>query len=296
MKDIANQLVLKWARKDPEEPIQPTDDFTRLTLDTIALCTMNYRFNSFYQEGLHPFVEAMMRDLLLASKTSTQTAVIAAVMKWWANPKENNALMRRIGQEIIDDRRANPVEKDDFLNALLYNKDPRTGKSMRDDLIISNMLTFLVAGHETTSGLLSFAVHGLLRNPEAYRKAQEEVDTVIGDAKVEVHHLRKLKYLDAVFKETLRLHATAPALSKMINPEWGVEVAPIFGGKYQVFKSDRILLLLAKAMQDPKVFGDDADQFRPDRMMEGNPEFEKYQQYWKVSSMPMPFIFSSVKC
>ncbi|EXJ74633.1 uncharacterized protein A1O5_02930 [Cladophialophora psammophila CBS 110553] len=59
MKDIANQLILTWARKGPENKILATEDFTRLTLDTIALCTMSYRFNSFYQESMHPFVQAM---------------------------------------------------------------------------------------------------------------------------------------------------------------------------------------------------------------------------------------------
>jgi cytochrome P450/NADPH-cytochrome P450 reductase len=50
MKDIASQLVLKWARYGTSYKIPLTDDFTRLTLDTIALCAMDYRFNSFYTE------------------------------------------------------------------------------------------------------------------------------------------------------------------------------------------------------------------------------------------------------
>ncbi|KAK1019939.1 hypothetical protein LTR54_000583 [Friedmanniomyces endolithicus] len=44
MKDIASQLVLKWARYGSDYVIPTTDDFTRLTLDTLALCAMNYRF------------------------------------------------------------------------------------------------------------------------------------------------------------------------------------------------------------------------------------------------------------
>ena len=52
MHDIASQLILKWARKGPDFRIPVTEDFTRLTLDTIALCAMGYRFNSFYQEDM----------------------------------------------------------------------------------------------------------------------------------------------------------------------------------------------------------------------------------------------------
>lgn len=60
MYDIASQLAMKWARQDPKTPIMVTDDFTRLTLDTIALCSMGSRFNSFYHDEMHPFVEAMI--------------------------------------------------------------------------------------------------------------------------------------------------------------------------------------------------------------------------------------------
>ena len=58
MRDIANQLVLLWARKGPENKILATEDFTKLTLDTIALCTMSFRFNSFYSERHASFRES----------------------------------------------------------------------------------------------------------------------------------------------------------------------------------------------------------------------------------------------
>ena len=63
MIDIAEQLCLKWERLNPDEPIDVTADMTRLTLDTIALCGFSYRFNSFYRDTQHPFVEAMMGAL-----------------------------------------------------------------------------------------------------------------------------------------------------------------------------------------------------------------------------------------
>ena len=63
MIDIAEQLCLKWERLNPDEPIDVTADMTRLTLDTIALCGFSYRFNSFYRDTQHPFIEAMMGAL-----------------------------------------------------------------------------------------------------------------------------------------------------------------------------------------------------------------------------------------
>ena len=63
MIDIADQLMGKWDRLNPGEEIDVPADMTRLTLDTIALCGFGYRFNSFYRETPHPFVQAMVRVL-----------------------------------------------------------------------------------------------------------------------------------------------------------------------------------------------------------------------------------------
>lgn len=59
MHDIASQLVLKWARQGSQKNILATDEFTRLALDTISLCSMGFRFKSYYDEKLHPFIDAM---------------------------------------------------------------------------------------------------------------------------------------------------------------------------------------------------------------------------------------------
>ena len=62
MLDVADQLMDKWARLNPGEAVDVPADMTRLTLDTIALCGFGYRFNSFYRDTPHPFVEAMVRS------------------------------------------------------------------------------------------------------------------------------------------------------------------------------------------------------------------------------------------
>ena len=56
MVDIAHQMFVKWERFGASAVIDVADNMTRLTLDTIALCAFDYRFNSFYQNEMHPFV------------------------------------------------------------------------------------------------------------------------------------------------------------------------------------------------------------------------------------------------
>lgn len=79
MRDAATQLVLKRARMGPGHRIPLTNGFTRLTLDTIALCAMDYRFNSFYQKETYPFVEAMSRTLTAGNGRSSLWDVVWAL-------------------------------------------------------------------------------------------------------------------------------------------------------------------------------------------------------------------------
>jgi cytochrome P450/NADPH-cytochrome P450 reductase len=148
MYDIASQLVLKWARKGVDYKIPVTSDFTRLTLDTIALCAMDFRFNSFYQEELHPFVVAMTNMLASRSNSAQLSGILQRLLMPSYNAQLENDVqyMRSVSNQLVQHRRENPTEKKDLLNAMIYGKDPKTGSTMRDDLIAANMQTFLVAG------------------------------------------------------------------------------------------------------------------------------------------------------
>ena len=123
----------------------------------------------------------------------------------------------------------------------------------------------------------------LLKNPSTYLKAQEEVDQVIGDRSIEVTDLNKLKYLNAVLRETSRLNPTVPVLQKEPNPATANDIVTL-GGKYRLEPSDHIVALLSKAQRDPKVWGNDSDEFEPSRMLDEN--FDKvsaqYPGSWKV--------------
>jgi cytochrome P450/NADPH-cytochrome P450 reductase len=70
MLDIAEQMMVRWERFGPEVEIDVAEDMTRLTLDTIALCAFDVRFNSFYSENHHPFVGAMVGALTEAGLRS----------------------------------------------------------------------------------------------------------------------------------------------------------------------------------------------------------------------------------
>ncbi|KAJ9614968.1 hypothetical protein H2200_001042 [Cladophialophora chaetospira] len=281
MKDIAHQLILSWARKGPENRILATEDFTKLTLDTIALCTMSYRFNSFYSDTMHPFIEAMNFIFKENTAKGSRPAFIQSLMfKTNAQFEDARNVLRDTGNRIIEGRRANPSAKNDVLNTMIYGKDPKTGEVMRDELIVEQMITFLIAGHETTSGMLSFALMQLLRNPDAYLKAQKEVDEVIGERGIVAGDIHKLKYLNAVLRETSRLNPTVPVLQKRAAPNTALAT---LDGRYVVEPTDHVVVLIGQAQRDPKVWGETADDFNPDRMLDENFDMvtAEYPGSWK---------------
>ena len=80
---------------------------------------------------------------------------------------------------IVKERRASGEPGNDLLGHMLVGTD-KQGNTLPDHNIVAQCGTFLIAGHETTSGLLSFAIAYLLKHPEVVARAQEEVDRVLG--------------------------------------------------------------------------------------------------------------------
>ncbi|CAG8961894.1 hypothetical protein HYFRA_00013694 [Hymenoscyphus fraxineus] len=267
MYDLASQMVMKWARFGGDQKIHVVDDFTRLTLDSIALCAMGKRFNSFYHDEMHPFVDAMV-DFLAESGARSGRPAIASYFLRSAEAKYNADIkvLQDTATSLIAARRQHPNDKKDLLNAMLNGRDPKTGEGLTDASICNNMITFLIAGHETTSGLLSFLFYNFLKNPAVYHKAQKEVDDVVGTNPITVDHISKLTFIDACLKETLRTTPTAPAFSVAPRAD-GPDTVFIGGGKYAVKKGQSVLALLSSIQTDPKYYGEDSREFKPERMM-----------------------------
>lgn len=262
MLDIADQMLLRWERFGESAVIDVPDNMTRLTLDTIALCAFDYRFNSFYQNEMHPFVGAMVEALAESGARTKRLSVQNQLMLLTRRQYEENIhFMHKIADELIAQRRKDPAaaSKKDLLNLMLQGRDPVTGEGLSDENIRYQLVTFLIAGHETTSGLLSFTLYELLKNPHLLNRARVEVDEVLGHDLPRFEHLAKLPYLDQVLKETLRIWPTAPAIAMYPYKD------TLLGGKYPFKTDETALVLIPMLHRDPKVWGDNVEKFDPDR-------------------------------
>lgn len=108
---------------------------------------MDTRFNSFYHEEMHPFVDSMV-GLLQESGARARRPAIANYFMRGAQQKYDAdiALLKKVATEVVAERRANPSDKKDLLNAMIKGRDAKTGEGLTDESILNNMITFLIAG------------------------------------------------------------------------------------------------------------------------------------------------------
>ena len=264
MLDIADQLMDKWGRLNPGEEVDVPADMTRLTLDTIALCGFGYRFNSFYRETPHPFVQAMVRTLAESQARARQLPIQTRLkIRAQRQVEDDQAFMNDLVDRLIAERRAqgDAADTTDLLGRMLTGVDRQSGEGLPDANIRAQCITFLIAGHETTSGLLSFALYYLLKDPAVLARARAEVDTVLGDTPAPTfEQVHRLTYVRQVLDEALRLWPTAPGFTRYPYED------TVIGGRYAIPARTGITVLLPALHRDRGVWGPDAAEFNPDHM------------------------------
>ena len=108
--------------------------------------------------------------------------------------------------DIIQDRRRNGKEgTNDLLSMLIEARDEETGEGMTDEQLRDEVMTLLLAGHETTASSLGWTWYFLSKYPDVERKLHQEVDEVLGGRTPTLEDPPKLKYTLQVFEEVLRM-------------------------------------------------------------------------------------------
>ncbi|MEU7895595.1 cytochrome P450 [Nonomuraea sp. NPDC049152] len=249
MLEVAEQLVASWGGRQGED-LPVSDDMTRLTLDVISLTGFGYRFNSFDSPELHPFLRAMGGALTEAMHRNQQFPLVTKLKRRQEEAYQHDIkVMRDLVDDVIRRRRAGDVGgAKDLLGLMLEASDPKTGERLSDENIRNQVLTFLIAGHETTSGLLSFALYNLLRDPHALALAYEEVDRLLpGDEPPTYETIMKLDVIPRILEETLRIWSPIPAFSVNAFADDSI-------GGYPVAKGQGVVVLLPPLHRNPKAW------------------------------------------
>ncbi|MEV0370819.1 cytochrome P450 [Streptomyces sp. NPDC050636] len=265
MLKVARRVMAAWDRRVADgTAVDVADDMTRMTLDTIGLAGFGFDFESFARDTPHPFVESMVRCL--------QWSMTKFARKSGTDHSEEDAAFRvdadylaSVVDEVIAARTASGETGDDDLLGLMLGATDRAGTGNGPSLDLANIrnqvITFLIAGHETTSGALSFALYHLLKDPVALRMAQREADELWGDdtdPDPSFEDIGRLPFTRQVLNEALRLWPTAAAFTRQARED------TLLGGRYPVRAGDQITVLTPMLHRDPS-WGDNPEMFDPSR-------------------------------
>ncbi|WP_406176491.1 cytochrome P450 [Streptomyces sp. NBC_00996] len=261
MLDVTERLTDRWDRGQAAgRSVDVAGDMTKLTLETIARTGFGHDFGSFERSRPHPFVNAMVGTLTYAQRLNAVPAPLAPLlMRGAARRNESDmAYLNRTVDAVVRSRQSSSGDGD-LLDRMLETAHPDTGERLAPENIRRQVITFLIAGHETTSGALSFALHYLSRHPDVAERARDEVERVWGDTdRPGYDQVAKLRYVRRVLDESLRLWPTAPGFAREARQD------TVLGGVHPMRQGAWALVLAAMLHRDPQVWGADAEEFDPD--------------------------------
>ena len=220
MLDIAEQLVLKWERLNADDEIDVTHDMTSLTLDTIGLCGFGYRFNSFYRDSNHPFVDAMIGALGASMETRGLPLESFDQEGPGAPAPRRHPLHERDGGPHHPGAAARAATtwrgKPDLLSCMLSGVDRKSGRAARrpQHPLPGHHLPDRGARDDQRAAL----VRALLPAAEPgragprLRGGRPRARARIRPCPPTYAQVNQLTYLGQVLKESLRLWPTAPGL------------------------------------------------------------------------------------
>ncbi|KAJ8762372.1 hypothetical protein K2173_007530 [Erythroxylum novogranatense] len=192
----------------------------------------------------------------------------------WFDVGGHERTMKKIAKELDDTfgewleehRGATVLDEDrgeqDFMAAMLSALDGKNiGGHDADAINKATCLSLIAGGSDTSSVALVWAFSELLNNPRVLKKAQEELDLYVGrERRVTDSDISNLVYMQAIVKETLRLHPPAP----LSSPREFIEDCTV--GGYHISRGSWLMVNVWKIHRDPRVW-EDPLEFKPERFL-----------------------------
>nr|AYV88885.1 cytochrome P450 oxidase CYP97B51 [Polygala tenuifolia] len=257
-------------------------EFSSLALDIIGLGVFNYDFGSVTKES--PVIKAVYGTLYEAEHRSTFYVPYwkFPLAKWIVPRQQKFHKDLKVINECLDDlirnaketRQETDVEKlqqRDYLNlkdaSLLRFLVDMRGADVDDRQLRDDLITMLIAGHETTAAVLTWAIFLLAQNPAKMKKAQEEVDLILKARSPSFESLKALQYTRLIIVEALRLYPQPPLLiRRALNSD---KLPGGYKGDkdgYEIPKGVDIFLSVYNLHRSP-YFWDNPHDFDPERFL-----------------------------
>ena len=166
-------------------------------------------------------------------------------------------VLDRMVEGLVADRRRSEARPNDLLSTIIDARDPESGEGMTDRQIRDEIMTILLAGHETTANTLTWTFHLLASHPAAAEQLTAEVDAVVGDRTPGAEDATRLPYLTSVLDEALRLYPPGWLFARSA-------IATDEVGGYEVPAGSIVFLCSYLTHRHPD-FWDEPERFSPER-------------------------------
>jgi cytochrome P450/nitrite reductase/ring-hydroxylating ferredoxin subunit len=270
IRTVAERLKKRWEQSaSAQEPLDVLDDLKRFTVDVTMLIAFGYDVNTVeqaddvIQRELEIIFPAINRRLfapfpiwrIVRSPSDRRLERALAHVRAWLSGLMGEARARLQADPGRAEKPSN------FLEAMLAAVDDK-GAPFADDVIMSNLMTMLLAGEDTTANTLAWAVHHLCDSPEWVAEVRREADGAFGrtDVAEDVDIAAGLERASAVANETMRLRPVAPVGLFDTNVDTAL-------GEYHVPAGTTVVILPRLSALDERNFVEPL-AFRPQRWIE----------------------------
>ena len=269
MAAAADDLVAQW-RSDGAATRQIETDMTDVTFSVIARTML---------VGGEPAESAAIKhatDRYLSAVPWEMVWELIRMPQWLPHPMvwrlDRTAQgVRKAVAGIIARRRNAGQEGTDLLARLLQARHPETGAPMDDERLIDNLLTLLLAGHETTAKALTWSLYLLALAPEWQDRVRAEVNAVLGDQPISPERIDALEITERVLKEAMRLYPPVPVMAR--RPLHDITL----GG--HLIPAGTQVVIPMYCVHRHRALWSDPDEFRPDRFLPDNARHMPRTQY-----------------
>lgn len=275
--EMVNRISKDLAsRADPKDNVVRISDWaSRATLDIIGVAGMDHDFNSLAEPNNHlaksyqmilkepPFLSQLIFVIGLVFSNPTLASKIPS--KWNDDVKASGNVIRDVARQMIR-LKQEKIENKTAQNSVDIISVALESGVFTEEELVDQMMTFLGAGHETTSTALQWAVYALCKHPDVQTRLREEIRANLPSPSAEnpeplsAATLDSLPYLNAVCNEVLRFHPSVPSTIRVAARDTTILGTPIAKGT--------LLLLTPNAVNHSKeLWGPDADKFDPERWL-----------------------------
>jgi cytochrome P450 len=260
MVDCAEQMLERWDRTaSPGRTIDVVAEMMAVTQAIIVrtMFSTDLGATAAVVNRTWPVINRRIGETFWSTKLETSLP-LPANLRFWRARRE----LETVVYQIIADRRQTRREESDLLSMFLAARDDETGAGMTDRQLRDEVLTMLLAGHETTSLALSWTYYLLSQHPDVERRLLDEIDRVIGAERPAFAHIDRLTVTRRVIEEALRLYPPAWGFSRRALGDDEI-------GGYRIPKGSLVYLIPFVVHRRPKLWPDperfDPDRFTPDQ-------------------------------